>query len=338
MDILLNVTNLCNARCKMCNIWHNKKNETSFMNPDWLASVHGARTVTFAGGEPFMHRGIIDIAKAIHVASPKARLIFSTNGFQSDHISRSVTEILKFCQNMHVTISLDGLARKHDAIRGTDGAWESINRTYDKLKTSGLRRVNFGFTLLEDNIGDLPKVLDFALSKGAEMSFVVAQSKNYLGVSMPPVDFNRAFPVLNPVIDLLLLQWKPKSWVRAFHMYGWLSFMMTQKRPLPCRTLEGFAMINERGDVCSCNQLAIPVGNLRAARLTEILSSDRAVQVRHELRKCYDCWGIQETRSAVRANIIRVGLWIMTNKTLVHLGLRNGKRRSVLFASAGECS
>ena len=256
MDILLNITNLCNAKCQMCNIWKNKKSANSFLKPDLVRSITGAKTITFAGGEPFMHEGIVDIAREAHAASPKARLIFSTNGFQTALIAKKAKEIQEFCPNMHVTISLDGLGKKHDEVRGTHGALEKVNKTHKALNDIGVKKVNFGFTLLEENTDQLEPVYRFAKSKKSELSFVVAQTKSYLSVGLKEMSIDHAYGPLNSIVEDRLKSWNIKEWVRAFHVYGWIAFLRSGERPLPCRAVKSFVMVNETGDVCSCNQLA----------------------------------------------------------------------------------
>ena len=55
------------------------------------------------------------------------------------------------------------------------------------------------------------------------------------------------------------------------------------------------------------------------------------VELRHKLKECHECWGTAESRSSIRTYIVRVGLWAVWNKLLVHLRHRTGNKRTRLF-------
>lgn len=99
-DVLVNVTNICDARCVMCNIWKNRESADSRLQPEWLASVRPLSTISFAGGEPFLHKKIVDIVRVVHEKNSSAKVVFSTNGFRMDVIVQKVFEILCFHRNL----------------------------------------------------------------------------------------------------------------------------------------------------------------------------------------------------------------------------------------------
>ena len=85
-DVLVNVTNLCDARCVMCNIWKNQEGPSSWLSPAMMGSVGPLSTVSFAGGEPFLHKEIVELVRAVHKRNPRAKVVFSSNGFRTEPI------------------------------------------------------------------------------------------------------------------------------------------------------------------------------------------------------------------------------------------------------------
>lgn len=121
------------------------------------------------------------------------------------------------------------------------------------------------------------------------------------------------------------------DWARAFFQYGLLRYLDTRKRPIECDALEHQFMIDQAGEVLSCHPLLLRAGSLGEEPLPKILSCPLAAKLKPELRQCHACWEVCTARSAIRTNLLKVGLWAMGNKVLAHLGLWDGRKGSVLF-------
>jgi len=332
-DVLVNVTDVCDARCVMCNIWKNPETADSFIEPELLQSVRPVASLSFAGGEPFLHQNVVEAVRVVHDNNPKAKIIFSTNGFRTDTIVEQVERIVAFHANTQVTISLDGVGRVHDRVRGIPGAWEKVNRTYDRLGTVGLRQRNFCFTLTAENYHNLPDVYAHAKEKGAPLSIGVAQSSKYLNVDVPLLDPDKVYPVLNPIIDDYLRSWKPFNWARAFFLYGILRYLETGRRPIPCDALSAQIMIDQTGRVHSCHPILLEAGSLKEQALSGILQQPGIERLREEVKRCHACWEVCTARSGMRNQMGRVGVWALWNKGLAHLRLRQGTGSTTLFPS-----
>lgn len=330
-DVLVNVTNICDARCIMCNIWKNRETADSWLKPEWMRSVAPLSTISFAGGEPFLHKNIVDIVRVVHEKNPRAKVIFSTNGFRTEAIAEKVAEILKFHRPLQVTISLDGVGEAHDRVRGIPGAWKKVNATFERLGEIGLRRRNFAFTITKENISQLPGVFQHARSKGAGLSLAIAQSSKFLNVEIPRLEVEAVRPCLEPIIIHHLKSWRPADWPRAFFQYGLLKYLETGRRPLPCDVLSNQFMISQTGEVMSCHPLLIRAGRLAERPIKDILEAEHVRQTAHDLRGCHACWEVCTARSGIRNSKWRVALWILANKLLAHSGFWNSRRTSLLF-------
>lgn len=330
-DVLVNVTDVCDARCVMCNIWKNQETAESFLPAELLESVKPLASVSFAGGEPFLHEDIVDLIKVVHKNNPQAKVVFSSNGFRTDEIVKKAKEILAIHPLTQITISLDGVGRMHDQIRGIPGAWKKVNATFDALGAIGMKNRNFGFTITPHNFSEIPKVYAHAKEKGAGLSLAVAQSSAFLNVEIDPVKEADVYPVMRPIIEDHLRSWRPLNWFRAFFFWGIVRYLATGKRPLSCDALDRQFLISQKGEIFSCHPLLWKAGELKENSLPDILAGDEAKRLRPEAQACDACWEVCTARSAIRANLFRVALWALVNKLSAHLGPWNRRGGSMLF-------
>ncbi len=122
MDIAL--SEYCNLTCQMCR----RPSETLFMDKDLCkraiteAAAVGVETVSFSGGEPFVHPAIYELLEHAFGAGVKVQMV--SNGTL---IKR---ERLDFLSGLDcLTISVDGTEEVHDHIRQRAGTWQRTMRT-----------------------------------------------------------------------------------------------------------------------------------------------------------------------------------------------------------------
>jgi molybdenum cofactor biosynthesis enzyme MoaA len=129
-NLTFSITDRCNGRCKMCQIWKNGNLDgMSVSEVSELLSqecFNGVETVSISGGEPFLRKDIIEVIEAIYNSLPKLNRIFlNTNGT----IINKVVDVCKYCcelvPNVILSISLEGNKDTNKKIRGID--------TYDNV-------------------------------------------------------------------------------------------------------------------------------------------------------------------------------------------------------------
>jgi MoaA/NifB/PqqE/SkfB family radical SAM enzyme len=132
MDIGL--SEVCNLCCLMCR----RPQVREFMSFDRIlrllaeAQRIGIRTVSFSGGEPFVHPQFRDILKASVGMGFDVELV--TNGTL---VRKS--DIADLEQLRCVTVSVDGPRRQHDFIRGKSGCWDKTMSTLRLLRDSDVK-------------------------------------------------------------------------------------------------------------------------------------------------------------------------------------------------------
>lgn len=167
------VTYLCNSRCVMCSIWKKYREQPEllkseltieeirkFASSQYLSNLQG---VSLTGGEPMLRRDIVDIAGIFIKRHPDAIFAIATNGLNPKLILDRTKEIIDLYEptRFSISLSLDGLFEKHDEIRGIAGAYESLNKTIDFLKSKTDVNIGIDFTITPWNYKELLNVYRF---------------------------------------------------------------------------------------------------------------------------------------------------------------------------------
>jgi MoaA/NifB/PqqE/SkfB family radical SAM enzyme len=132
MDIAL--SEYCNLTCQMCR----RPSEALFMDKERCKRVIGEAArlgipvISFSGGEPFVHPGLMDILE--YAFSVGVRVQMVSNGTL---IKRERLEFL--AQLDCLTISVDGTEAAHDHIRQKPGTWRRTMRTIEWLAQTNIQ-------------------------------------------------------------------------------------------------------------------------------------------------------------------------------------------------------
>lgn len=141
----LTVTNKCNLRCRHCRVTERESGDLSFKETTAILDSfykEGGRTVYIQGGEPFLwHDGVYtieDIVKYAHEKGFLAAIIYS-NGTMPIKTSADT-----------VFISMDGLQKTHDYIRG-----ETFDKIMKNISESEHPSLFINFTINNYNKGEI---------------------------------------------------------------------------------------------------------------------------------------------------------------------------------------
>lgn len=166
----IRVTMACNLRCKHCYSIAGKKleNELSFKEIkraiDELKQL-GTIRIFFTGGEPFMRPDILDILN--YTDKNGFAMYISTNGTLIDLHTINYLRALKHLRTFQV--SIDGLRKTHDSIRGVKGTFDKAINTIKlakrKLKNTKITIIS---TLMKENASEMDKLLRLAIKLGVD--------------------------------------------------------------------------------------------------------------------------------------------------------------------------
>lgn len=141
--VIFLITAQCNAKCKFCFYWENiegfaqnKDKELSLAEIQAITKHLGkVQHLTLGGGEPFLRKDITDICRAFHDNANVQSITIPTNAFLTPRIVSEVQRMLDYCPEtfFRISLSLDDIKERHDAVRGVPGNFERLIETYRKL-------------------------------------------------------------------------------------------------------------------------------------------------------------------------------------------------------------
>ncbi len=170
--VIWNLIRRCNLRCRHCysisgdvDFPGELSTEEVFRVMDDLKAF-GVPVLILSGGEPLLRRDIFEIS---HRAKAMGFYVgLSTNGAL---ISVHNIEAIAAVGYDYVGISLDGLAKTHDAFRGKPGAFRASLDAVRLCRAHGIK-VGLRFTMTEDNHRELPDLVALAEAEGADKFYL----------------------------------------------------------------------------------------------------------------------------------------------------------------------
>lgn len=180
----------------------------------------GACGVAFEGGEPLLRRDLVDILAFSRSLPLHTSLI--TNGTL---LKSRINEIAPYINGV-VYVSLDGLEKTHDAIRGLNGCFkkavDGINAAKQKIP------VTINATVMTENVDEIESLVELAKDLGVKISVAVAHEYCNSNASSPTLDRTAeiahklmemkrlGYPIVNSINYLKVMakekNWKCKPW------------------------------------------------------------------------------------------------------------------------------
>ena len=307
-EVILAITYQCNSRCQMCGIW--KKANPEIFSLGSIENIPGGlRDINITGGEPFLSQDIVLIVKRLTDKSPRASFIISSNGFATEIILSRMKEILEINPRVGVAISIDGIGRVHDTVRGIPGGFQKAIATVEALQKLGVKKLRLSFTLGDYNITELRPVYELSQKLDAELSLtLVHSSEQYFNTQNFITQKTKMAQVLDWLIEKELSSWNVKKWLRAYYAYGMKELILKGERMLPDYSGQTGVFIDPNGDVFPSD-----ISNQKLGNLKEI---DFSAIHKMEIQKPAPSWMICTAWTAIRKHWFRAGAWIIRNKFL----------------------
>lgn len=306
------VTYRCNARCTMCNRYKAPSTPEEEISIETIRKLPQMYFTNITGGEPFIRTDLPDIIRELYTKSD--RIVISTNGFFTDRI----ISLAKEFPQIGIRISIEGLEKTNNEIRGLENGYQRGYQTLKKLREMGLKDVGFGMTVQDKNANDLVPLYEISNDLGMEFataslhnSFYFVESHNIIH-DRPMVAKN--FELL---INRLLSSNSPKKWFRAYFNHGLINYIYSQPRLLPCDMSFDTFFIDPYGDVMPCNGTKDKevMGNLNNQTWDELWNSPEAERVRKKVRNCdRQCWMIGSVSPAMHKYIWKPAWWVVRHK------------------------
>ncbi len=321
LSMIVFITTKCNSRCKHCFFWKNLNNDeeltlkeiekisTSFKKP--------LSTLILSGGEPFLRDDIVKICKIFSKNNKTRAIIIPTNGFLTDKIYATVEKILNSCDSkIAVQVSLDGLEKTHDEIRGIKGMFKNATRTIIRLNNLQKKYRNFYSlsvmtVISRKNYNEIESLSDYVRNNlKCFQNFELVRGADFLKVKDADSIFNdfspkdaACYPVehskmdeLDKKLEKIYRKEKKTNSIRDSislqmsleRMRTYIGISKNGKSPVKCLAGKLVGVIHANGDVGLC-ELTNPIGNLRKGNFDfyKIWNSREACQMREKIKNCH---------------------------------------------------
>lgn len=333
MEASIFLTYRCNAHCKMCNTWKYPTKREDELDIETIKKLpDNFSFINLAGGEPFIRE---DIEEIVEVLSKKTkRIVISTNGYYTDKI----VSLVKRFPKVGIRISIEGLPKVNDEIRGIENGFDRALRTLLKLREMGSKDIGFAMTVSDDNAKSLLELYDLMDTMGMEFATSSVHNSFFFhkddNVIKDPEMVAGEFDKLS---EKMLRSRKPKQWARAYYNYGVSQKIRFNKRLYPCTVGTDSFRIDPFGNVIPCEGMAckMEMGNLKEQSFEEIWNSERAKKVREAVKVCKNnCWMVPNAIPVIKKHPIETLTWIVKEKISAHLGINDEK--DILVTGAYE--
>ena len=269
------ITHRCNLRCKHCY----QEDYSAFENPDKINAVleqycdllkayncKGRLNIT--GGEPLTHPYLFELLRLAWSKGIKTGVL--TNGTL---IGEWEARKLKACHVDYVQVSLDGMEKTHDSIRGKGSFEKAVNGIY-ALKSKGIF-TSISFTAQNQNYRELKKLSSFCRDIGVD--------KLWFDRVIIPAEEDTQKLVLSAESFQKLCRTASRLNKRGRVFCGRaLQFIPCRDKLIyHCSAGENLLIVLANGDVMPCRRIPLVIGN---ADKNDLLTLHRDSPVMQELR------------------------------------------------------
>ena len=235
----------CNLKCKMCPFWRrSSENLSTKKEKEILKQMYdsGVCAVGFEGGEPLLRKDLPEIL------AYSCSLPLHTNLITNGTLLKSrIDEIAPYINGI-VFVSLDGLEKTHDQIRGVKGCFKEAVQGITAAKKKVSVRINT--TIMADNIHEVEDTVKLAKDLGVKIVLSVAHEYYNIDEAAPQANEikkiaeqlielkRKGYPIMNSIGYFRIIakekNWQCKPWAMVnIDPYG--------KVVLPCYVHNDYA-------------------------------------------------------------------------------------------------
>lgn len=311
LQLIFFITGKCNLSCQHCFYADNlnkQNNELSIEEIEKISKNMGNLLwLALTGGEPFLRKDIVQIAETFYRNNKFNILTITTNGILQDSITRAVSEICRKCKKAQIIVyvSLDGLEKTNNKIRGTSEGFQKALGTIQQLKKLKKDFKNLSVATVttinaenQDEVKDLALLLkDSVKPDNITINMIRGKPKS---LPLGNVDLKNYF-------DFIKVQqegWSKKD-LGYFNFFGKTiikkkellqkaiiaTVFKENQYVLPCLAGSISCVMTETGDVHPCEILNRRIGSLRETgyNFGKLYYSKNADEIRHFIKntKCY---------------------------------------------------
>jgi radical SAM protein with 4Fe4S-binding SPASM domain len=288
----------CNYKCRYCDYWRRPKYREELTIAEWqaalldLKSFIGRFHIEFSGGEPYIKKGFLDLARFCRDQDLHWGVTTNGGAFRNAKI---VAETVA-ARPSNVNISVDSArANIHDYARGVEGSLEDIVAGLAALNAEK-RAQGVDFPIIVKavvhrlNFRDLPDLIDWASAHGAEAVNFQPVARETEEVAKELWIEADDFVALEAVVDRLIERKRLGAPIvnSEILLRSWQKHFLDGKASkdlMPCRIGLRNYFIRSDGSVEMCWKFP-PIGNVKTQKAHEIWRGAEGKTRRRETTQC----------------------------------------------------
>ena len=206
----VNLSNVCNLKCRMCNQTRSTKwitdavalgeESVGIMNANWSLTDEQAATTNrlmFLGGEPLMHQDeICDALRKIELSQGLDNLRFLLTTNVTNKFSDELLTLMNKTKSISIHCSIDSVGKLNEYIR-SDSKWEDIVENVQQLVNFRKQHSNVRLRVTSVcnvfNIGSFENLIDWTRKTNIYINAPLLLSfPNFHDVANMPPDYKKA--------------------------------------------------------------------------------------------------------------------------------------------------
>lgn len=289
----LEIIDICNLKCKMCNIWENKS--PNYLNDEDIENILSSKyinkniDISITWWEPLLHSGLKKVLERIYALWFQVSTI-STNWIMYEKLNNL---ILFFKANNYkipnIHISIDWDEKNHDRQRWIEWSYLKSIETIIKLKKE-FKNINIKikYTITNDNIKTIN--YSFLLSKKlwVDISFkLVENDENYTNkIASPSLPNHTEKEQIYK--ELTSIYWNENKYINNL-----LYYIKNNTLNFECKTVEENLFIMANWDVYPCTKYD-SIWNIRENSIDDILFNIKHNIIVRKVKniKCTKCFSL----------------------------------------------
>ncbi len=294
----IDITTNCNLRCKHCRVEEVQYN-MSLEEIEIICKklrTYSTSMLFISGGEPLIRKDIVDVIKSVKQYIPLITINTNATLLTEELLLQLIDAGVNYIQ-----VSLDGLEKDHDAIRGKGTFQKVLNNLYLISKYKNKVLLQISCVVSKMNIDAMDDFVAFLLDE-CKLPIQIIGFKRYLPKNVMAGKYNLGkdgFKKLNDSVQRLSQKYKGVSNIvidspikNIYNEIQVKNIMNKYKlKCAGCSAAIGGLAIRSDGSVSPCSLLDIRVGNIITESLESIYYSE-AIQdlINRKLTgKCGNC-------------------------------------------------
>ncbi len=292
------VTEKCNLKCGHCYFEPELlKNELSTKQlfgvfeqyleliKQWGLSRENNR-ISITGGEPLMRKDLFELIQKFHEHKDKTRYSLMTNGTT---LNEEHAEKLKELEVGNVQVSLEGLEKTNDSIRGKESFEKAVNGI--KILLENGIDISVSMTVTNANLQEVPAMIEFCKAKGISFLGIrrlvpLGRGEKMRGLMLSPEQTKQLYDYIYG--KNFELKEKKSGLKIGIGCEDGLLAQNHHYKPKACSAAYNSLTMLPNGDVYPCRRLPVKAGNALEKSLGEIYYGSRELVELRNLNNAHE--------------------------------------------------